>query len=360
MDIPKRNDTGIVEVEAVFNGPMPTGVAVSKKGRIFINYPKWGDDVQFSVVELKSNNTEVPYPNRYTNNYDSNNPKNTWLSVQSVYTDHLERLWVLDTGAPFFDTPNKEAAKLVSIDLETDEILDVYTFSESVLLDTTYLNDMRFDWKRGKKGTAFITDSSVNGPGAIIILDLESGKSRRVLDGVYSTAVDESIIPKVEGKPLQNVSKSGCVTKFHVAVDGIELSPDKKNLYFCPLVGRYLYSIETKLLFLNFTDTELENKVKKVVEKGSSDGLIMANDGTLYAGDYENNSIVSIDSNGTLKTVVQNDLILWPDSMSIGKDGYLYVTVNQVHRQPNFNRGIDMRNKPYLLLKIKIDKEPSN
>lgn len=46
--------------------------------------------------------------------------------------------------------------------------------------------------------------------------------------------------------------------------------------------------------------------------------------------------------------------------MSIGSDGYLYITVNQVHRQAGFNAGVDMREKPYLLLKTKINKKPSN
>lgn len=360
MNYPKRKNTGELEIVAKFNNAMPTGVAISKSGRLFINFPKWGDKVVSSVIELRDNNIEVPYPNEQMNSYDPDKPKETFFSVQAIYTDYLDRLWVLDTGAPFFGIPNREAAKLVSIDINTNKIISIYTFSAKVLLETTYLNDVRFDWQRGDSGTAYITDSSVTGPGAIIILDLETGESRRVLDGVPSTSVDENIIPKVEGVPLHNESEDGIVSKFHVAVDGIELSPDKGTLYFCSLVGRYLYSIKTDFLFSNLTDAQLEKKVCKVVEKGSSDGLIMASDGTLYAGDYENNSIVAIDQNGRLLTVVQNDLILWPDSMSIGMDGYLYVTVNQVHRQPGFNGGIDRRELPYLLLKTKIDKAPSN
>lgn len=360
MKLPKRKSIGFLEVEAKFDKAMPTGVAVSKSGRTFINYPKWGDDVISSVVEVLNDNTEIPYPNKSMNSYDPNKPQSTWLSVQAIYIDYRDHLWILDTGAPFFNSPNKKAAKLVQIDINKDIILKTYQFSEDVILDTTYLNDVRFDWNRGEEGIAYITDSSVNGPGAIIILDLESGEARRVLDGTLSTSVDEDILPKVEGVPLQNVDKNGDVSKFHVAVDGIELSPDRKILYFCSLVGRFLFSIETNLLFSNFTDQELESKVKKVVEKGSSDGLIMASDGTLYAGDYENNSIISISATGEITTILQNDLILWPDSMSIGSDGYLYITVNQVHRQAGFNAGVDMREKPYLLLKTKINKKPSN
>lgn len=38
-----------------------TGVAVSDSGRIFVNYPRWSDDVPVSVAELK-NDKPVPYP----------------------------------------------------------------------------------------------------------------------------------------------------------------------------------------------------------------------------------------------------------------------------------------------------------
>src|SRR5438132_3600225 len=33
------------EIVARFDGPMPTGVAVSKAGRIFVTFPRWGDPV---------------------------------------------------------------------------------------------------------------------------------------------------------------------------------------------------------------------------------------------------------------------------------------------------------------------------
>ena len=38
---------------ATFDGPMPTGVTVSRSGRIFVNFPRWGDKVDFTVAEVK-------------------------------------------------------------------------------------------------------------------------------------------------------------------------------------------------------------------------------------------------------------------------------------------------------------------
>src|SRR4051812_45812861 len=53
--------TGPLEAVYEFNGPMPTGVTVSQDGRVFVNYPRWEDPIQFTVAEIR-NGQEVPYP----------------------------------------------------------------------------------------------------------------------------------------------------------------------------------------------------------------------------------------------------------------------------------------------------------
>jgi hypothetical protein len=50
---------GALEVVHAFDGPMPTGVTVLRDGRVFVNYPRWGDRVTFTVGELKGGE-EVP------------------------------------------------------------------------------------------------------------------------------------------------------------------------------------------------------------------------------------------------------------------------------------------------------------
>src|SRR5688500_2128887 len=55
-----------LQLVAGFWGPMPTGVAVSKSGRIFVNFPRWGDPVQYTVAEVK-NGQAAAYPNMEMN-----------------------------------------------------------------------------------------------------------------------------------------------------------------------------------------------------------------------------------------------------------------------------------------------------
>ena len=46
--LPAEEPLGVLEPVAYFYGAMPTGLSVSQQGRIFVNFPKWGDDVQFT------------------------------------------------------------------------------------------------------------------------------------------------------------------------------------------------------------------------------------------------------------------------------------------------------------------------
>ena len=50
--------------------------------------------------------------------------------------------------------------------------------------------------------------------------------------------------------------------------------------------------------------------------------------------------------------------LLWPDTLSLATDGYLYVTANQLHRQARFHNGHDLRRKPYTLFRIHINAQP--
>mgnify|MGYP003280910316 FL=1 len=160
-----------IERVAAFDGAMPTGVTVAPNGRIFVNFPQWGDEAPFTVAELVDGKA-VPYPDAATNRPDPADPVGHFISVQSVVADGANRLWVLDTAAPKFASPQAGGAKLVAIDLATNRVVKTIGLPPSVVLPTTYLNDVRFDLRQGEQGTAYITDSSNAGVGGIIVVDI--------------------------------------------------------------------------------------------------------------------------------------------------------------------------------------------
>jgi hypothetical protein len=129
--------------------------------------------------------------------------------------DPVDRLWILDTGSPLFQPPSYGRPKLVCIDLKTNHIIKKILFPPDVVLSTTYLNDVRFDLRIGKEGMAFITNSSQNGPNGIIVVDLFSKESSRLLHDHSSTKVEglHTFLPIVKGRPFLTSQPDGSMTQ---------------------------------------------------------------------------------------------------------------------------------------------------
>ncbi|QEU05653.1 L-dopachrome tautomerase-related protein [Pseudomonas oryzihabitans] len=355
--LPQERTLGQLEPVFAFQDAMPTGVTVSETGRIFVNYPRWGDAVPFTVAELKDGKA-VPYPDAALNVETPGQPGKGFISVQSVVADGRGHLWVLDTAAPGFAAPKAGGAKLVAIDLKTNKVARTLVFPAAVLEPNSYVNDVRFDFRVGRAGVAYVTDSAP--PGGLIILDLATGQAQRRLTGAPQANVDPSFVPVVEGEPLLMQRPDGSKVPPAIASDGIALSPDGGTLYFSPLSSRHLYAVPTALLRdPEASEAQVRAGVQDLGEKGASDGLEADAQGRVYAGDYEHNAVRQRQADGSWKTLVHDPRVLWPDTFSIGPDGYLYFTANQLHRQAQFHGGQDLRQKPYSLFRVKIDAQPA-
>jgi len=364
QEIAREHVVGRLEVAATFDGPMPTGVSVANtgvgggsanQGRVFVNFPKWGDAVEYSVAEVKDGKT-IPFPNPEINHYvEGDNPAEKLISVQSIVVDPSgKRLWIVDTGSIAFGPVMPNGAKLIAVDLETNQIIKKIVFSAHVVLTKTYLNDVRFDLRRGREGFAFITDSGAN---AIIVVDLATGESWRRLGDHSSTKPEPAFMPVVEGDVMLMRLPGKPPSRLEVGADGIAISADAKTLYYCPLIGRHLYSVSVDALAdRNKTDAEVAATVKDLGEKGGGgDGLESDGQGRVYLSDYEHDAIRRRALTGEIETLVHDPRALWPDTLSLANDGYLYFIANQIERQAVFQNGRDLRQKPYVLFRVKVD-----
>jgi sugar lactone lactonase YvrE len=358
--VPRVRDIGQIEPVATFDGPMPTGVTVSRERRIFISFPRWEDNPlpEFTVAELRDGKP-IPYPDAALNRLDRSRPADCLVSVQSVVVDSDDRLWLLDTGCIKDDPPLRDGPKLVGVDLTTNEIFKKILIPPEVALDTTYLNDVRFDLRRSEAGVAFITDSSDKGPNGLIVVDLKTGRSRRLLHDRPSTKADKNFLPIVEGQPLMERPKGGQPSYMTAGADGIAISHDGKFLYYCSLSSRRLYRVPTDALLNEKSDDEVEKAVEDLGDRGfASDGLETDDKGRLYLTNYEDNAILRRDADGSYETLVYDRRVLWPDTLCLAADGYLYLTANQLHRWGRFHEGTDWRQKPYGLFRVKVDAGP--
>ena len=356
--LPTEKIVGTLELVATFTGAMPTGVTVAPDGRIFVNFPRWGDPVPFTVAEIKDGQP-IAYPNADVNRLDAARAGETLISVQSVVVDPRHRLWILDTGSIKFAPVVPDGPKLVGVDLATDRLSKIIHFPPDVVLPTTYLNDVRFDLRQGADGVAYITDSSDKGPNGLIVVDLATGKSHRRLHDHPSTKAEPNFLPFVEGQPLMQRTPGRPPQYLRLGSDGIAISADGTRLYYCLLAGRRLYSVNTDALANEaMTDLHVEATVRDEGMKPASDGLESDAQGRLYATAYEQNGIVRRGTDGLYETIVHDPRVLWPDTLAVANDGYLYFTANQLHRQADYHGGTDVREKPYSLFRVKIDGTP--
>lgn len=299
-----------------------TGVAVSHEGRIFVNYPKWSNNVPVSVAEI-INGKALAYPDKEWNKGD--NPE-VFTAVQSVVTDKKDRLWILDTKNPLFAGVLESGPILYQFNLKSNQKEKAYTFPQGVFMANSYFNDVRIDTN---KEIAYLTDS---GNGAIIVLNLQSGESRRLLDHHYSTESE-----------VDSLICDGHNWKNSVHSDGIALSPDQNYLYYTALTGHTLYKIPTAdLLNEQLSNEDIAEKVEKVMAIPATDGMLFDKKGNLWLGGLENNSIRKIDSRGKLVPVIQDPKIRWADSFAADKDGNIYFTTSQIHLPEKLRQSYDI------------------
>ena len=438
---PTDRTVGQLETVATFHGPMPTGVTVSKSGRIFVNFPRWGDEVPFTVAELVKGKA-VAYPDEQMNDWAGRTKPNPnafqdeavnqthFVSVQSVVVDPADRLWVLDTGAPLLKNTVPGGPKLVCIDLKTNVVVKTILIPPDVAGTNSYLNDVRFDLRVGENGnqdpqtmvgskpaataevkpkdpkhpmaersgsvgqgfgfslgsggteddkrneetiravtaahgqafhgTAYITDSSSQGPNAIIVVDLATGKSMRRLNQHSSTLAEDGFLMFAEGQPVYQTLPGYPPEPTRFAADGIAISNDGKLLYYCPINSTKLYAVSTDALRdKQMSDAQVGGTVRAVAGKMPSDGLESDAAGNVYETDPVTDSIHRWNpQTGLTETLAHDPRILWPDTMSLASDGYLYFTANQLHRQPTMHNGQDLRVKPYQLFRIQVNQQP--
>ena len=357
-DLATDRAAGRIETVATFDGPMPTGVAVSHSGRIFVCFPKWGDKVDFTVAEVKQGRAGA-FPDEAINRPEEGQAADRLISVQSVVVDPMDRLWIVDTGSIEFGPTSPGGPKLVGVDLGTNKVFRAITFPEDVALPTSYPNDVRFDLRRGEAGYAFLTDSASKGPNGLIVVDLATGKSWRRLHDHPSTKADPAMLALVEGRQVMERPPGGRPKPVTMGSDGIAISHDGSRLYYCPLASRRLYSVAVDALIDGRrTDAQVAATVLDHGEKGASDGLESDDKGRIYATNYEQNAVLRRLPDGTFETLVHDPRALWPDTLSVARDGHLYFTANQLHRQARYNEGRDLRQKPYVLFRVPIDAGP--
>jgi sugar lactone lactonase YvrE len=345
------------EPVATFNS-VPVGVASSSDGRVFLAFSRAIDPAApYSVAELQAGGP-VLFPPGFEQ--DAGGPDQArLLSVQSVFVDARDRLWILDSGKVGNRPVAPASPKLIAYDLKMDEELVSLGFPPEVAGPTSFLNDVRLDLGRGEAGVAYITDASSEGPNAIVVIDLATGIAMRRLEGHPSVIPEPKRTLVVQGTPLVEQRGRAKGQPLRLGVDGIALSADGKYVYYSPLTSHRLYRVSADALAdPTRTDEEVAATVEDLGDKGfAADGLLGDAQGRLYVTDLEHSAIRRRAPDGRWQTVMHDPSLHWPDTLALQPDGTLLFTVTQIDRSARF-RGRDRRVRPFSLYRVETDSRP--
>lgn len=311
-----------------------TGVTVSEEGRIFVNFPRWSEDVPVSVAEVMKDGSSRPYPNDEWNAWRNAkmseiSPKDHFVTVQSVVADGRGSLWVVDPAAPNSEKTIKDGPKLVQIDLKTNTVKRVYPFADDIAGPASYLNDVRI---APDGAFAYFTDSGM--PGGLVVLDLNSGTAWRVLSADSSTQFEKDVVVHTDGEPLRR--PDGRQPLFNA--DSIALSTDGKTLYWKALTGKTMYRISTEALQKANQDPSAA-KPEKYADTEPTDGLWIDNQNRIYLSTMQNDGVKILGPDRKVTALLEDSRLRWPDTFTQGPDGTMYITASHIQDSPWFHQG---------------------
>jgi sugar lactone lactonase YvrE len=329
----------VLEIVAELPAEHPPGnVAVTPTGRIIMSQHQFYG-APLRVVELLADGSIIPFPNQVW----SSKPEQKGIGLNGVLglrADVNGVVWMLDRSEGM-----GQPGKIVGWDTEHDQLYQVIYLPQPTIVENSFLNDLAVDLDHQ---AIYLTDTASGDDSALIVVDLNTGFSRRVLVGDVSTRpedipliIDERVI-NLAGKPAQ------------VGANPITVDPKNEWVYYAPMSGTSLYRIATAdLLDPSLSPEELSSRVERYGDKPICDGITVDGAGNVYLTSITDNAIGVVDQTGAYQALYQDDKLLsWTDGMAFSSDNYIYVTVSQLQNSPPLNNDKNSFKAPFYLVRF--------
>ena len=322
-----------------------SGITVAPDGRMFAPFQREPGSGIPTLGELHEDRSVTPYPDEAWNAWmPGDDPASAFVGVVSVRIGPDGLAWVVDKGSSgFIAQVVPDAAKLVAIDTERNRVKRIYPLGD-VVSGMGLLDDVRFNGRQ-----AYVTDA-IN-PG-LVVLDLESGDARRVLEDDPSTTGRRHL--RADGRELRD-PYGNPVT---VHCDQLEVSPDGRLLYFQPTTGP-MSVVETRFLDdVSLSPEMLSSHVRLFADTKSTGGTAMDANGNIYWSNTDECAIGKITPDGTMTEILRDERLQWPDAMWIAENGDLLAPAAQLNLSAGLNNGKDATRPPFTVYRMKLGLEP--
>jgi sugar lactone lactonase YvrE len=338
-----RDDDVTLEVTAQLSHG-PGGMTITPDGSYIVSMHQYYRTKE-RVLEIKPDGSVTPFP-KGLQPHDADCAELTLDSVLGIQGDSEGIVWMLDNGTRGESTP-----KIVAWDTDEDKLHRVLYLPEPITKPNSFLNDIAL---HPSEPFIYISDPASGADAAIIVVELETGRARRILEG-RQWVVPEDIEIQMEGRPMRVKRPDGSTIEPQVGVNPIAVDRRGRWLYFGPMKGRTLYRISTETLHdTTLTPQELASRVEGYAEKPICDGISIDSKGNIYVSDVANNAIGVIrESNRKYEIYVTDARLSWPDGLCFGTDGKLHFFTNQLHRCAMYDGVTKKAEPPYLIMKVR-------
>jgi sugar lactone lactonase YvrE len=151
-----------------------------------------------------------------------------------------------------------------------------------------------------------------------------------------STKFDPSVTVMTDGQPLRR--PDGRQPLFNA--DSLALSKDGRTLFWQALTGKTLYRIPTSSI--QSAAAAGQARPEKVATTEPVDGLWTGENDEIYLSSIANNAVkVFNPADGSVRQLLRDSRLRWPDTFSQGPDGAIYVTASHIAGFALVPHGVD-------------------
>ncbi len=267
-------------------------------------------------------------------------------SVMGVHGGDRGIVWMLDNGRR-----GEQIPKVVGWHFSDRKLHRVFHLPEPSTIATSFVADFAVD---PGETHAYIADPASGVDAALIVLNLRTGVSRRLLQG-HLSVVPQEIPLVVSGRKLHAECQDGSQAEPLAGVNPIALDKKAKYLYYGPLKGQKLYRIATSALNdASLGGEALAAAVEEYSAKPICDSIAIDTRDNIYVGDLTTNAIqVILPKDRRMIEYVADPKMAWPDGLTFGGDGRLYFYCSQLNRCSWFSVGQDETKAPFLVYRVK-------